>query len=244
MVWDANGLARLDAAQTEKMWDEYRERVGRHYGFDDQQLEQAQKVYEKRRGQLRWVLDENASDLQEYRDGLQRLARYQNDTARTSVESLQGQLGKIQGELWATRNKVLPTIDKLWADYAAELNGLATDEQRAQGRLPLGKPGRRVLDSESIDQIVRYMDVTIGLLLIIGLLTRPAAIVAAGFLASVVVSQWPGTAGAAPVWPQAIEMLALLVIAATGAGRFAGFDFLVSSFRCWCCPPQEQGSQT
>lgn len=244
MVWDANGLARLDASRTEQTWDEYRERIGRHYGFDEAQQERAQKIYAQRRDQLRWVLSENADDVDEYRDGLQRLARYQNDAARSKVASLQGQVGKIQRELVAKRNKVVPEIDKIWVGYEADLNQLANDQQQSRGHLPLDKPGRRLLDSESIDVVIRYFDVTIGILLIVGFLTRPAALMAAVFLASVVVSQWPGATGASPVWPQLIEMLALLVLAATGAGRFAGLDFIVGALRGWCCPPKSQGSQT
>ena len=112
-----------------------------------------------------------------------------------SVASLQGQVSKIERELWSTRGRVLPQIDGLWADYERDLARLATAEQQSRGSLPLTRLGRRTLDSESIDVLVRYMDVTLGLLLISGLFTRFAAIWAAAFLCSVIASQWPGGAG-------------------------------------------------
>jgi hypothetical protein len=33
--------------------------------------------------------------------------------------------------------------------------------------------------------------------------------------------------------------LALLVLAAMGAGRFAGLDFVIQSIRAGCCPPDK-----
>ena len=59
------------------------------------------------------------------------------------------------------------------------------------------------------------------------------------FLASVVATQWPGAEGAMPTYYQVVEMLALLVVAATGAGRFAGLDFFVEAARLRLFPPQQ-----
>ena len=69
-----------------------------------------------------------------------------------------------------------------------------------------------------------WFDVAIGACLILGLFTRPAAILGAAFLASICVSQWPLSPGAVPIYNQAIEMLALFALAAIGAGRFFGLD--------------------
>jgi uncharacterized membrane protein YphA (DoxX/SURF4 family) len=243
MIWDPDGVARLDLPATEKAWDEYRERVVRFYGFDERQSELARRVFDRRRDQLRWVIETNASDLQQYAEGLKRVDQYRQDPARMSVASLQGQVSKIERELWSTRGRVLPQIDGLWADYERDLARLATAEQQSRGSLPLTRLGRRTLDSESIDVLVRYMDVTLGLLLISGLFTRFAAIWAAAFLCSVIASQWPGAPGAVAVWPQLIEMLALLVVAAAGAGRFAGLDFVLGTLRGWWLPARLQGTR-
>ena len=65
------------------------------------------------------------------------------------------------------------------------------------------------------------------------------AVAGALFLGSVIAAQWPGSAGAAPVYYQSIEMAALLVLAAVGAGRFAGLDFFLYALRMRCCPPSQ-----
>ena len=53
----------------------------------------------------------------------------------------------------------------------------------------------------------------------------------AAFLFSVMLTQWPLAPGAQPIYYQSVEFLALLVLATTGAGKFAGLDFFLSR----CC---------
>jgi uncharacterized membrane protein YphA (DoxX/SURF4 family) len=134
----------------------------------------------------------------------------------------------------------LADIDEMWNGYAADLNGLATAEQQNKGQLTLGKPGRRWLDTVTIDRIIPYFDAIVGGLLILGLFTRIAALAGAGFLFSIILTQWPGSPGAVPVYYQTIEMLAMLVLAATAAGRFAGLDFVIYSICSWCCSPKQE----
>ncbi|MCA9155434.1 MAG: hypothetical protein KDA38_11635, partial [Planctomycetales bacterium] len=83
-------------------------------------------------------------------------------------------------------------------------------------------------------------DLTIGLLLIVGLFTRFVAVAGAVFLGSIVLTQPPWVADAAPTYYQVNLMLALLVLAAVGAGRFAGLDFLLGALRHRCCPPKQE----
>ena len=90
--------------------------------------------------------------------------------------------------------------------------------------------------TETLDAVVPYFDLTVGVLLIIGLFTRPAALVAAAFLASVFFSQFPPTPGPGSTYYHLVEMLALLVLAAVGAGRFLGIDYLFGGLKALCCP--------
>jgi len=89
----------------------------------------------------------------------------------------------------------------------------------------------------------------IGLCLVLGLFTRPAALAGAGFMLFVVLSQ-PSFPGVYPLDPPQlghallinkdfVEMIALLVIATTSLGRWTGLDFfiyniLVKPFCCRC----------
>jgi uncharacterized membrane protein YphA (DoxX/SURF4 family) len=186
-------------------------------------------------GQLKWYFDTNRDEIVEYFQGLDRRDANAKDAAKGEIESLRGQATKIAGELSMKAGPWLASVEKLWAGYADELNAIATDEQRNAGALAMGKPARRFLDTETINVIIPYFDAIVGALLILGLFTRLAALAGAGFLFSIVLTQWPGAPGALPVYYQTIEMLAMLVLAATAAGRFAGLDFVVHSLfkRCW-----------
>jgi uncharacterized membrane protein YphA (DoxX/SURF4 family) len=81
-----------------------------------------------------------------------------------------------------------------------------------------------------VDKVIPIFDMSVGILLILGLLTPIAGLAAGIFLASVVLTQFPGAPGTLPTYYQAIEMVACFVIAFADAGRFAGLDFFPWSY--------------
>jgi len=76
-------------------------------------------------------------------------------------------------------------------------------------------------------------EISLGVLLALGLLTRPAGVVACGFLASLWISEW----GTAWVWELLVPTLASLALAVGSAGRTWGLDALLArrqpSSRWW-----------
>ena len=70
-------------------------------------------------------------------------------------------------------------------------------------------------------------EISVGLLLVIGLLTRPAALVAFLFLASLWVSEW----GTSWIWELLVPVLASLGLAVGRAGRTWGVDALLAQRR-------------
>src|ERR1700704_713507 len=70
-------------------------------------------------------------------------------------------------------------------------------------------------------------EISLGILLVIGLLTRPAAFVAFLFLASLWVSEW----GTSWVWELLVPVLASLGLAVGRAGRAWGIDAWLSQRR-------------
>jgi hypothetical protein len=241
-VWDRDGLNRLDRTATEKAWEHFRVQVETHFGFDAKQKQAAEKVQKRTEEQLKEHFEANADDIDEYLKNVARRDRYRADRQRMETPSLRDQVDKIEGEIRAKRTKLLAPIDLMWQGYARDLNSIATNEQRSsRGLLELSKPGRRFLDSEGIDSMIPWFDATIGVLLIIGLATRPAALIAAAFLFSVIASQWPTASGSIATWPQFIEALGLLVVAAAGAGRFAGVDGICYAVCCGRCSSTKQG---
>lgn len=203
------------------------------------QTELADAIVVRYERQLRSFYAANHADIVEYFQGLVRRANNAADPARSNVASLRGQSEKVTADLKKKVRPWLAEIDAMWNGVDAELNGLAVDEQRSRGAYRLALPGDRGLDVDFVNGFIPWFDTIIGLLLLFGLLTRPAAIVGALFLGSVVLSQWPGAYGAAPVAAYVIEGLALVVLAAAGAGRFAGLDFFLGCLRVKCCPPKQ-----
>jgi uncharacterized membrane protein YphA (DoxX/SURF4 family) len=70
-------------------------------------------------------------------------------------------------------------------------------------------------------------EILLGILLVIGLLTRPAAFVAFLFLASLWVSEW----GTSWIWELLVPVLASLGLAVGRAGRAWGIDALLARRR-------------
>ena len=240
LVWDMDGRARLDKEAALERWDQYRQRVVDHYRFDEQQAEQAQRVYDTRRRQLEWFFNEYEEDLDTYFKGVERWERNRRDAARQGVTSLRGQSQQIERELQRELVPLLATTDKIRTGYQRDLHALATPEQARRGTLALPRPGRQLMDTVFIDSFIPYFDVVVGAMLILGLFTRVAALAGAGFLAGIVLTQWPWAPGAVPTHYQVIEMFALLVIAATGAGRFAGLDYFTNLLWRRCCAPKTE----
>jgi uncharacterized membrane protein YphA (DoxX/SURF4 family) len=242
MVWDADGEFRLDLEGTLAQWDEYRHDVVNHYGFDKEQTKQAEQTLKAYEGRVRQFFAAKSETIEEYFDWVDRRRKNAVDPAR-QLASLQAHDARIATETRKLWGELIPTIDRLWKDLENDLNAIATDEQwERHGRLAITKPGRTPVDSESMDRVIPWFDVVIGACLILGLFTRLAAVFGAAFLASVCLSQWPGSPGAAPIYYQAVEMLALLVLAAIGAGQFLGIDFLFGGLKTWCCPGRNTGA--
>jgi uncharacterized membrane protein YphA (DoxX/SURF4 family) len=68
------------------------------------------------------------------------------------------------------------------------------------------------------------MEITVGILLLIGLITRPVALVAFFFLSSL----WVSELGTAWIWELLVPVLASLGLAIGGAGRAWGIDALLA----------------
>jgi uncharacterized membrane protein YphA (DoxX/SURF4 family) len=236
MVWDPDGLHRLDLKATTAHWDRYRSRIVRHYGFSADQAKQADDVLKAYKDRLNSFARSKSEEFQEYYKWIERRAANAKDPAR-QLASLQVHDARIEAETKKLYGELVPTIDRLWKDLESDMNGLATEVQwRRHGRLEIGKVGRRFGDSETLDRFMPYFDLAVGICLVLGFLTRPAAILGAGFLATVFLSHFPPEAGPGSTYYHLVEMMALLAVAAIGAGRFFGIDYLFGGLKAWCCP--------
>lgn len=232
LVWDADGEFRLNRAAAMQNWAVFRNGVAEHYGFTEPQKAQAQANYAKAVEQYDWVLSDNATDLEEYALGRERIAKLETErqekAVRDGVTSLGGQRDTIRREWKQKAAPSLAQIDAIWANYEADQNALATTQQaEASPYYRLVKPRTERIDTSVIDRFVPYFDIAIGLCLLLGFCTPVAALAAAGFLGSVFLSQFPPTTGPGSSNYQLIECMACLVLAATGSGRLAGLDYFL-----------------
>ena len=240
-VWDWDGSYRLEPKLIMVEFATFREQVSQHYGFSEAQKSKAQVNYARAIELYEWVLSENASDLEEFEKGRKWMKGESADTSVNDIPAGVGSLGGQRGTLirdWQSKGAVaLGEIDKIWDNYEAEQNRVATSEQSlASGYLKMVR--RRtgpIMDTSQIDRIVPYFDIAIGLCLLFGLFTPVAALAAAGFLGSVFLSQMPPASGPGSTYYQLIESMACLVLAGTAAGRFAGLDYFIQLFirRVW-----------
>ena len=238
-VWDADGLHRLgfvrlddggvdiDTEPTTQAWQQFAEGIVGHYGLDKEQAAEATKIVEVFTGQLDWYLDTNHDEIISYFRQVDRRTHQLESAALQQVSSLREQGDRLASENRLARITLVGGIDRIWSGLENDLNALGTARQPAASRLALGKLGRRSLDSVAIDKLIPYFDLLVGICLIIGLFTPVAASAGALFLLSVIVSQWPGSLGATPVYYQAIEMFGLVTLALASAGRYAGIDYFL-----------------
>ena len=233
LINDPDGYRKLDSERTAAYWTSYRSRVERHYGFDEEQVKKSEQLLVRATDNFDEFLKENEETLDEYYQQLERRDSNAARPERQGMETLQTQDAKITGDRMKLRGQLLSQVDALWKNVEIDLNNVATPEQReaAGGPLPIGKLPAGGLSSDFVDGIIPWFDLLVGVCLILGLFTRTAAVLAGLFLASVCASQWPGSPGAAPIYYQSIEMLALFSLAALGAGKVASIDSLLGC--CW-----------
>ncbi|MCO8123670.1 DoxX family protein [Stieleria sp. TO1_6] len=231
LVWDHDGAVRRDPEYTRWWLGDYRDRAAQYYSFGDEENRISGEALDKLLENLDEILVTNEADLQEYELGLTRLEKLRQDKARLGVESLAGQIETVRKENDAKLKPTLVEIDQLWSGFDSTINSLAAPNQRAASPpFRLTKPRTEMIDTSVMNRYVPYFDFIVGWCLILGLFTPVAALAAAGFLASVFLSQFPPGTGPTSSYYQLVECMACLVLAGTGAGRFAGLDFFIHLF--------------
>ncbi|GAC1450931.1 MAG: hypothetical protein NVSMB9_35710 [Isosphaeraceae bacterium] len=232
LVPDVNGLARLDPDRLKKSLREDVDRIVQHFGFDTEQTKRAmvERNHSEEFADI-WFHDPEKSEKR--RKYLHDLATVQ--TVERSRDSL-----AFEKERAAARRKELD-VDRL--DLTKELDARASALREAVIKLATPaqlmtagpySPPRTTLDW--INLTTTYSVWLMGLCLILGFLTRPAAFFAAIFLLQIYLSMppWPGL----PPNPRAeghyyvvdknlVEMFACLALACLPTGRWVGIDALL-----------------
>ncbi|MCD0460012.1 DoxX family protein [Roseiconus lacunae] len=228
MVWDRHGEFRLNPENHEWWLGEYADRAADYYQFTDKEKKATDDALKTLLKNLELILESNADEIREYKLGLAQVEKLRQDPARQGVESLADQVQTVRRENDAKIKPVLAEIDQLWSAYEGTVNSLAAPNQRQQSPpIQITRPRLERVDTSLLNRVVPYFDLAIGWCLLLGLFTPVAALAAAGFLGSVFLSQLPPATGPSSTMYQLVECMACLVLAATGAGRFAGLDYFL-----------------
>lgn len=227
LIWDHDGKVRLNQVRVKELFATAAKQAEKHFGLTSEQVADVNKLRVRYHELLDGVYEEAREDVFKYVNSVDRVKKMHSEAMWNEVASLRGQKEKVEAERSKSVQSTLMSVDAIWNQFERRLNGIATPTQRqAAGTYSFARPGELPLNTRIVDQILPLFDMSIGIMLMLGLLTRLAAGLAAAFLLSVVLSQMPGFPGTQPTYFQAVECLSLVVLMATGAGRFAGLDFI------------------
>jgi len=227
LIWDNDGRLRLDQKLINQLFVDAADQSAAHFGLTDDQKKNLERVKSQYVDKLNEVYAESNEEIFKYTRSVDRMATMESSKMWNEVSSLRGQKEKIASDRLSGVRSALASIDAIWRQYEGRLNSIATESQRQNaGYFYFSRPGEGLLSTSVVDKIVPVFDMSVGILLMIGLLTPLAAWAGALFLISVILSQMPGFPGTQPTYFQAVECLALIVLASSDAGRYAGLDFI------------------
>ncbi len=212
--------------------DTYVDNTASQFGFTEEQKSEATNRLTEAKKRLVLTIDESSDKIQEYLAGFGRIEANKQDEMRNNVAGMRKQKEEIESKWRALVAPTLREVDKVLLNLEEDVNALATEEQVGEKKLsvPLRMPDAGPIDVRMVDKYIPIFDMVVGILLMIGLLTPLAGLAAGIFLASVILTQFPGYPGAQPTYYQAIEMLGCFLLVFTDAGRYAGLDFIPWAF--------------
>ncbi|MCS5629748.1 MAG: DoxX family membrane protein [Pirellulaceae bacterium] len=244
MLWDTDGKIRLCYQSSSQSsgwsepsyntksvvdhWKAYQADVISYQRLEGDWAKAATGIVNRRADQLNEFFEVNHDDVIHLFNQMERREIQLKTEAMSGVTSLRAQGLQLENEIRSSRVPMLASIDLIWEGLQRELNALGT-----RVPLPLGKINAPPIAANQLDRFIPWFDIIVGLCLLLGLCTPVAALAGAGFLLSVILSQFPGSAGAQPTYYQTIEMCSLLVIVFTGAGKHVSLDSILG--HCCCC---------
>jgi uncharacterized membrane protein YphA (DoxX/SURF4 family) len=243
---DANKKKSIDGNAIAARWNEIRQEFVDFYRPKDASdieataaqaklAKDAQATYDKFHKQLNEYLTKNVEPIAEYFGSLH---RFENDKERHQDAPFQKERRwKRMLELREEAGVWIKDVEDQERAYAHSLYSLLDDQQKERGLPPAGWNPFKWDRMKQINFAVTFSLTAIGLCLMLGFCTPLAALGGAAFMCFVVLTQpaWPtiyphdpGVVGhALLINKDFIEMVALLVVAATGAGRWCGLDIFV-----------------
>jgi uncharacterized membrane protein YphA (DoxX/SURF4 family) len=203
------------------------------YRMDDDQKAEAEATLARYQQALATYLKDNRDAIVGYFTSLKQL---DEDRAKgnNGAPHIQKRLWDRQQELRKEVDGWLSALDTMSQQYLDDLTSGLKDDQLARGPIRSSWNPLNWTRIEQINFSVTYGLTAIGLCLMLGFCTRLAALGGAGFMFFVVLTQpsWPTIYPPAPpvvghaliINKDFVEMVALLLLATTAAGRWGGLD--------------------
>jgi uncharacterized membrane protein YphA (DoxX/SURF4 family) len=210
-------------------WAAVRDDVKSITGLSVQQRAQVDAVYRTRLEELANYLAGEVSAITDYQHEIGRLEDWRSAPEADDLPFYRERIATKAAETAGASNAWLSQVRDIEAEYLDDLRGILTTEQREQA-LTTAAMDEALTDSRHdtlriVNIAVTAVTIGVGVCLLLGFFTRLASLVGAMFLLAVIVSQPPWLAESAPTINQCIEFAGLLVLAGTGAGRWAGLDY-------------------
>jgi uncharacterized membrane protein YphA (DoxX/SURF4 family) len=205
-------------------------------GLTKEQLAAAADVLQSRRLQLADYLASQENSFADWQHELWRLGDWEAADDATGLPFQSSRIADKKAETSGASAGWIDSVRSLEAGLYRDLRGLLTAAQESKPEIvaavndSLGDAQEKKL--HRINVAMMCLVTGIGVCLFLGLFTRLAALAGIAFLVSVIATQPPWVPGAITTvfYYQTVEITALLVLLAAGAGRWAGLDFFL---RAW-----------
>lgn len=227
LVPDPFGLQGLDEDACRATTARVHEMVLERIGDDPRKQEIAKQANEAQRQSLDYFFAEHRDQIAQHALDVQRYQQALRDPNIAKVDSGRAWLAQKRDELRDAAQPWIADLQSLDAAYRHELcQQLGLPELAADGVSGEGAGGK-----SWVDLTVSWTIFLTGVCLLLGFLTVPACLTGAAFVLTVMSTQpfWITGANLTYFPYQLVEVAALLLLAASGSGRFAGLDFFVTA---------------
>jgi uncharacterized membrane protein YphA (DoxX/SURF4 family) len=211
-------------------WNGRQAEIANFYRFSDEQKQSSAAVLSQYVDKLTALLAKDEEEIAAYRHELYRNQQMASQPGAEEIPVERARLARREqnptGEPGISSSGSVAEwrsdVEALEAAWQHDVLALRSEEQVKLGQFVEAKS-----DLKKIDTAMTWLLIGGGGLLMVGLFTRLAAVALAAFLVVVVASQPPWMAGTLDTYFQGVECVALLVLASSHVGRWAGLDFFV-----------------
>jgi uncharacterized membrane protein YphA (DoxX/SURF4 family) len=213
-------------------WRLRRDEIANFYRFSDEQKQSSDQLLDHYAEQLANLLANAEADITVYRH---QLSRNVSLGSKPEAEEIPNQITRLSNREQNPIGEpgVTDTVNSNPSDWLGDAHALETAYQRDllvlrnAEQLKLGQAPQTKTELQKIDTAVTWLLIVGGGLLMIGLFTRLSALALALFLVTVIATQPPWVAGSVETYYQGVECVALLALASSAVGRWAGVDFFI-----------------